>query len=54
MNLKYNIKEKLMYYRKKLNTPNFLIKVAIKLINKFYKLAMKTRSSNFDSNIKFY
>ena len=40
-NFKYNIQEKLMYYREKLNSLNTLIKLVTKLNNKLYKLAIE-------------
>ena len=46
--LKYNIKEKLICYRKKLDSLNILIEVAIKFNNKFYKLAINTYYNNPD------
>ena len=52
--LKYNIKKELMHYKKKFNSLNFLIKVAIKLDDKFYKLAIETYYSNPDTKIRPY
>ena len=50
-NLKYNIKEKLMGYEKKLDNLNFLIEIIIKLNNKFYKLVIETHYKNSDSKV---
>ena len=36
--LKYNFKRKIIHYRKKFNSLNILIKIAIKLDNQLYKL----------------
>ena len=38
---KYNLKKKYIYYKKKLNGLNILIKIVIELNNKFYILAIK-------------
>ena len=43
-----------IYYKKKLNSLNFLIKVVIKLNNYIYKLASKIYYSNFDSKARLY
>ena len=42
-----------MDYGKKLDNLNLLIKVVIKLKNKFYELAMKTHYSNSNNKAKF-
>ena len=43
-----------MYYRKKLNSQNILIKVVIKLDSKFYKLAIETYYSKAKSKTRLY
>ena len=49
---KYNIKEKLICYRKRLYSLNTLIKTIIKLDNKFYKRGIKICYSNQNCLIK--
>ena len=51
--MKYNIKKKLMYYKKKLNSLNILIKKVIKLNNKFYKLTIKIWYSRAYNKVNF-
>ena len=51
---KYDVKQKLIYYEKKLNSLNTLIEVVIKLNNKFYKLAIKTCYSNPGNKAELY
>ena len=53
-NFKYNIKKKLMYYKKNVDSLNILIKVVIKLNNKLYKLAIKIYYSKTNNGIEAY
>ena len=50
---KHNIKKKLIYYRPEFNNIKFLIKVVIKLNNKFDKLAIETCYRNLNKKDKF-
>lgn len=52
--LKYIVEKKLIYYRRKFNSLNILIEVAIKLNYKFYKLAMKIGSGKANNKGKLY
>ena len=52
--LRYNIKEKLMHYRDKLNSLNSKVKAVIKLDNKLHKLAIKICYNNLDSKDRSY
>ena len=51
---KYNIKNKIIYNRRKLDNLNSLIKVIIKLNNKFYKLVLEIYYNNSNNKVRFY
>ena len=53
-NFKHNMKNKLMHYGEGLNSPNFLIKVVIKLDYKLYKYITKISDNNFNSKTRLY
>ena len=52
--LKYYIKEKLIYYRKKLDSISLLIKIIMKFNNKLYKLGIKICYKNFLNRAESY
>ena len=51
---KYNIKEELICYKKKLDSLNILIKAAIKANNRLYKLAIKIYYSRANNKVRLY
>ena len=53
-NLKYNVKKEFIYYKKKLDSINLLIKEMIKLDNECYKLTTKKYYSNFANKVRPY
>lgn len=53
-NVKHNIRKMLIQYKKKLDSLNSLIKIAIKLNKKLYKLAIEICYNNSSSKTGHY
>lgn len=53
-NVECYIKEKLIYYKGEFNNQNILLKVIIKVDNKFYKLIIRIYYSKVNSKVKVY